>query len=485
MDKKIIYRILREGLMLGYKKFPDRYFDSYTSEEFPKGEINEHPLWYKREYDQNGNETYYEDSYGYWLKREYDAAGNQIYYEDSNGEWEKYEYDEYKNIIYSEDSDGEWHKYKYDNNGKIIYNENSDGYWEKWEYDENGNEIYYENSDGQIDDFRTRIQEGLMLSYKKRDIKYFDYNTDKEFPYEEIDQHPEWYKEEYNSDGNRIYYEDCDGWWGRWEYDANGWLIYYENSDGVIVDDRDQIQEGLMLGYKKFPDRYFDSLTRIEFPKSEINKHIRWYKKEYDNNGMLIYKENYKGFWERYKYDDNYNLTFIEDSDGYWEKWEYDAVGEVIGFTNGYRVIRDNMGQINEGLMLPYKKYQNYLSGIANVLINQDWDTRYDAAQQRENRFNIKKALVEIFKDPNVMVRVADLYEWSDGNNGFISFNNLNHYITDIGFKSFADDPMLFFDMDKLKQHILYVYASGASGNFRRGERYRDYKYNPNDDFDW
>jgi hypothetical protein len=36
----------------------------------------------------------------------------------------------------------------YDINDKIIYYENSDGDWFKKEYDTNGNEIYYEDSDG-------------------------------------------------------------------------------------------------------------------------------------------------------------------------------------------------------------------------------------------------------------------------------------------------------------------------------------------------
>jgi len=36
-----------------------------------------------------------------------------------------------------------------DDNGKVIYDEYfDDGYWVKREYDSNGNRIYYENSDG-------------------------------------------------------------------------------------------------------------------------------------------------------------------------------------------------------------------------------------------------------------------------------------------------------------------------------------------------
>ena len=33
----------------------------------------------------NGNETYYENSYGYWCRYEYDEKGNQTYYETSDG----------------------------------------------------------------------------------------------------------------------------------------------------------------------------------------------------------------------------------------------------------------------------------------------------------------------------------------------------------------------------------------------------------------
>jgi hypothetical protein len=35
--------------------------------------------------DDNGRKIYREDSYGYWEKAEYDQNGNQIYYENSNG----------------------------------------------------------------------------------------------------------------------------------------------------------------------------------------------------------------------------------------------------------------------------------------------------------------------------------------------------------------------------------------------------------------
>ena len=40
----------------------------------------------KREYDDNGNGIYYEDSDGYWYKKEYDDKDNLIYREYSYGE---------------------------------------------------------------------------------------------------------------------------------------------------------------------------------------------------------------------------------------------------------------------------------------------------------------------------------------------------------------------------------------------------------------
>ena len=63
-------------------------------------------------------------------------------------------------------------------------------------YDKNGNKIYFENSDGY------------------------------------------WSKREYDDNVKLIYYEDSDGYWEKIEYDTNGNQIYFENSDGVIIDRR-------------------------------------------------------------------------------------------------------------------------------------------------------------------------------------------------------------------------------------------------------
>ncbi len=110
--------------------------------------------WKKWEYDDNGNQIYYESSNGDWVKSAYDEDGNEIYISDSKGVWIKYEYDNNGNVIYYENSDGVWYKSEYDENGNEIYHEESNGYWMKREYDKNDNIIYFENSYGHSFDKR-------------------------------------------------------------------------------------------------------------------------------------------------------------------------------------------------------------------------------------------------------------------------------------------------------------------------------------------
>ena len=83
----------------------------------------------------------------------YNNIDNEIYHEDSGGDWTKREYDNQGNKIYWENSDG-WVKREYDEQGNLTYFEDSDGYWVKYEYDEQGNKIYWEDSNGNIMDNR-------------------------------------------------------------------------------------------------------------------------------------------------------------------------------------------------------------------------------------------------------------------------------------------------------------------------------------------
>ena len=41
--------------------------------------------WIKSQFNEKGNEIYFEYSHGYWTKKQFNEKGNQIYFEDSNG----------------------------------------------------------------------------------------------------------------------------------------------------------------------------------------------------------------------------------------------------------------------------------------------------------------------------------------------------------------------------------------------------------------
>jgi hypothetical protein len=142
-------------------------------------------------------------------------------------------------------------------------------------------------------------------------------------------------------------------------------------------------------------------------------------------------------------------------------------------------------------LKIKLNEIRSLISKVITEEYLNNWDALYRKAQEEPYKTKIKKALVQIFKDPHVMGLVGDNYHWSDGSNGVINFSNLNHYITDIGFKCFADNPELFNDLSKLKKHILYSYCTSESNLQNPNVNtayYNDFKkrrYNPNDDFSW
>ena len=57
-----------------------------------------------------------------------------------------------------------------DKNGKLIYWEDSYGYWAKIEYDSESNKIYYENSYGDVEDNRPKPYEGKVVEIEG--VKY-------------------------------------------------------------------------------------------------------------------------------------------------------------------------------------------------------------------------------------------------------------------------------------------------------------------------
>jgi hypothetical protein len=57
-----------------------------------------------------------------------------------------------------------------------------------------------------------------------------------------------------DKNGNQIYLEYSYGYWIKWEYDSKGNKIYFENSDGAIVDNRPKSCENkeIVIGGEKF-----------------------------------------------------------------------------------------------------------------------------------------------------------------------------------------------------------------------------------------
>jgi len=64
---------------LNITDFPFRIYNK-------KGKVIYHECighWHKREFDKNGNKTYFETDTGFWYKKEFDENGTEIYYEAS------------------------------------------------------------------------------------------------------------------------------------------------------------------------------------------------------------------------------------------------------------------------------------------------------------------------------------------------------------------------------------------------------------------
>jgi hypothetical protein len=102
-------------------------------------------------------------------------------------------------------------------NHKPIYYENPNGDWYKWEYDSNGNEIYFETSNEY---------------WKKR-----EYDSKNNLTYSE-NSDGDWEKWKMDSKGNEIYYENSNGFWTKREWDSKGNQIYFEGSNDKILDNR-------------------------------------------------------------------------------------------------------------------------------------------------------------------------------------------------------------------------------------------------------
>ena len=93
------------------------------------------------------------------------------------------------------------------------------------------------------------------------------------------------------------------------------------------------------LKIKEFPFKIKDSEgNRIYFENSDGY----WSKREWDSKSNLIYSEDSDGYWAKYEFDSEGKEIYFEDSTGYWAKREWDSKSNLIYFESSNGVIIDN-----------------------------------------------------------------------------------------------------------------------------------------------
>ena len=238
---------------------------------------------------------------------------NNILYEESEREdgirWERQIVDHKNNLVFYEDSRGVWEKIDYDyyENGGVLRKqiEGSDGYWSISEWDKDGERIYFSDSKGELIDKRSTnninesvedkkekyiykisqiIRKPYIVDLKRMDVPEEYWGTIFKIIFNQKNVKIEYTVYEsnrikytiYDSKTKHIFYSEGpkEGIWSTQEYDSNGNVIYYDNSDGL------------------------------------------WEKREYDSNGNEIFTEYSDGYWTKIEYDSDGNLIYYENSDG-------------------------------------------------------------------------------------------------------------------------------------------------------------------------
>jgi hypothetical protein len=112
-------------------------------------------FWARWEYDEKGNQIYFENSYGKIIDNRPKELAKEIAEEQTISQQlgiNQFPFeitDDRGRLLYMEWWKS-WSRWEHNEKGWLIYYKNSDNFWERWKHDENGKEIYYENSRGEI-----------------------------------------------------------------------------------------------------------------------------------------------------------------------------------------------------------------------------------------------------------------------------------------------------------------------------------------------
>lgn len=353
---------------------------------------------YIKEYDENGNMTYFSGE-GEWEVNRYDDNGNVIYStckaETDAGDvftYHTYDYDENGNETYYKSTEvvtytnrdydygilaeiGNYvcelsvlndkyvdkDKNQYDKNGNVIYAEDCFGRWEKYAYDDSKNVIYMENYRGNIYEF---VYHNNMLVH---------YHNDKQTETADI---------QYDTSGNIISIKETDTFWKKTEYDFNGEVDSYISSlddEKYSDDDAPYIEmseyyydENNLLIRKKgeyldiYYSYYADGRKRFCCVEDVGFYRTGYYEYIYDDTGRLIYDELYEA---NYEYDERGNVTYVwsrteDDPPVVWTKYYYDDNGRLISTEDEagivFNYLYDEFGRLSKELTADGEEVYRY-----------------------------------------------------------------------------------------------------------------------------
>lgn len=231
--------------------------------------------------------------------------------------------------------------YKYDKRGNLIY-EKSDYVKEKSKYNEKDQIIYYKNITGKYD-INYVYENDLLVEVKFSNGDFYKYEYDSQgnkIHYINHNDYEAWYK--YDENRNFIGYTDSDGAEEVYVFNENNQKIYekdeygdeyfyqYDNEGNCV---EEQASDYVKISTYNEKNQLINS--RYEYENSRINE-VSY---SYDEKGNLIYKaytSSENGMETKkseifYLYD-KYNNIVKEDTDDYSYEfsYDYDKAGRIL-----------------------------------------------------------------------------------------------------------------------------------------------------------
>lgn len=292
---------------------------------------------FERNFDSNGNITYFKDALGYEtnfeynklnklvsksdetgaVKYEYDDCGNVTKFTDTLGHITLMEYQQYGLLKKVIQADGSQINFEYDNKGNISSHINFDGGKTCFEYDAAGRMTKETDANGNITRFIYKNEKiDTVINPTGLERKYF-----------------------YDKKMNLIKVIDFDGYEECKEYDILNRVIKSADKSGNVT---------------QFEYDSRSNISKIIYPDGSFSAN------KYDLLNRLSETEFSNGMTIRYEYDKNGNCV-SKDNGEFRQTFEYDALGRLTSFVdnNGQKVdvVLDSRGKVKEKTFSDNRKY--------------------------------------------------------------------------------------------------------------------------------